>query len=280
MEVRSLTTFIGAEITAVTFEELRQPEICGPIHETLHQRELIVLRDMAITPEQQIELARMIGRPVPLGGQYQHPRFPEIAVFSNAVRNGKPLGVARVGNFWHQDSSFAKNPAAYSMLHGVDVPHTSGHTLYASACDVYDRLTDDWKARIDGRTALHTYTKRIRITQDHIGLSVAELRARVEAEYPLTEHPLVKRDPFTGRRYVYGAPECLDRVSGFDANDNDAFFRRLNSLLEDREHIYVHRWRPRDLALWKTATTYHASTAVEPGQVRTVHRISIAAPDS
>ncbi|EST35690.1 hypothetical protein [Streptomyces roseochromogenus] len=96
-------------------------------------------------------------------------------------------------------------------------------------------------------TALHTCTQRIRITRDHIGLSAAELRARVEAEHPLVEHPLVKRGPVTGRRHVYGVPEYPDRVTGFGAGAN---------------------------------TTYHASTAVERGQVRTVHRISIAAPDS
>ncbi|UQA93294.1 TauD/TfdA dioxygenase family protein [Streptomyces halobius] len=278
MEIRDLTAFIGSEITGVTCEDLQRPEVFGAVHNALNERELIVVRGLDITPEQQIVLARKFGKPAPPHSpRYAHPRFPEILVSSNVVKGNKPLGVARVGNFWHQDGSFVKSPATYSMLHGVDVPHTSGHTMFANACDVYDRLPDEWKSTIDGRTALHTHVKRARIAQEHVGLSVAEMRAVIEAEFPLPEHPLVRRDAFTGRLYVYGAPEVLDSVNGFDANGNEAFFAQLDALIQDPERVHTHRWMPLDLLVWKTASAYHAATAVEPGRHRTVHRISIAA---
>ncbi|MEU3448629.1 TauD/TfdA family dioxygenase [Streptomyces thermolilacinus] len=276
MEIKQLTPFIGAELTGVDAEDLRRPEVFGQFLDLVHQHELAVIRGLELTPAQQIELAAKVGRPVPfLMAKYRHPEHPEIMISSNAMKANRPVGVARVGNFWHQDSSYMKDPAPYTMLHGVQVPGTSGHTLYAGAADVYDRLPQEWKDRIAGRTALHTVTKRQRISAEHVGLSIAEFRELVNQEYPPVEHPLVRRDPYTGRSYLYGAPEYMHSVVGFDANENAEFFAVIDRLIQDPERVYTHRWTTNDLVVWKTATTYHAATEVEPGVDRTVHRVSI-----
>lgn len=201
-------------------------------------------------------------------------------ISSNEKRNDKPIGVARVGNFWHQDSSYTAAPAPYTMLHGVNVPSTSGHTKFASAADVFRRLPDEWKTKLADRAGLHTVSKRLRITADHVGLSVAEFRALAEVEHPKVEHLVINKDARTGRQYVYGAPEYMDSVIGFDANDNAAFFALLDELIQDEEYVYTHRWTQHDLVIWKTRTTYHIATEVEEGVGRTVHRISVEEPDS
>ncbi|GHF46771.1 TauD/TfdA dioxygenase family protein [Streptomyces fimicarius] len=280
VQVEQLTPFIGSVMLGVTYDDLKRDEVWQTLVDIVHQRELVVVRGLRITPEQQVELAGRLGTPKPfLMAKYRHPEFPEIMISSNATRAKKPIGVARVGNFWHQDSTYQQNPAPYTMLHGVQVPSTSGHTLYASACDVYDRLPEEWKQRIADRTALHTVNKRQRISSEHVGLSIAEFRALVDQEYPKVEHPLVKRDPASGRQYLYGAPEYMDSVVGFDANENAEFFALLDSLIQDPERVYTHRWTTDDLVVWKTETTYHAATAVAPDAVRTVHRVSIDAAE-
>ncbi|MDT9692488.1 TauD/TfdA family dioxygenase [Streptomyces sp. P9(2023)] len=276
MEIKELTPFIGSEVAGATYEDLQRPEVFEQLIDIVHRRELLVVRGLELTPEQQIELATRVGRPVPfLMATYRHPEHEEIMISSNAMKANRPVGIARVGNFWHQDSSYMKDPAPYTMLHGVDVPSTSGHTLYASALDVYDRLPQEWKEKIAGRTALHTVSKRQRISPEHAGLSIAEFKALVEQQYPPTEHPLVREDRYTGRPYLYGAPEYMDSVVGFDANENAEFFAVVDGLIQDPEHVYTHRWTTNDLVVWKTATTYHAATEVEPGATRTVHRVSI-----
>lgn len=278
MKIREITPFIGAEFTGVTYEDLTRPEVFQEFADRLQRHELVVVRELDITPEQQISLAARLGRPVPFVIQkYRHPEYPEIMISSNEVKNEKPLGVARVGNFWHQDSTFVADPAPYTMLHGVNVPGTSGHTLYASALDVYDRLPQEWKDKLAGRTGVHTVGKRLRIRPEHVGLSVAEFRALIDIEHPKVEHPLVPTDPFTGRPYLYGSREYMDSVLGFDHNENEEFFSLVDELLADEDHVYTHRWTPKDLVVWKTRTTFHQATAVEPGVSRTVHRVSIDA---
>ncbi|MEV4243475.1 TauD/TfdA family dioxygenase [Streptosporangium canum] len=278
MDKIDLIPSIGTELTGVTYEELQKDDVLDEFVDTLHQRELVIIRGIELTPGQQVNLAARIGKPIPFVlEQYRYPELPEIMISSNEVRDNKSIGVARVGNFWHQDSSFVAKPAEYTMLHGVNVPQTSGHTLFASAVDVYDRLPGDWKKKIDGRKAWHTVVKRLRIRSEHVGLSTAEYKAWIEEKHPKVEHPLVRLDPFSKRTYLYGAPEYMDAVQGFDANENEAFFTLLDSLIQDPEHVYTHRWTPKDLVVWKTATTLHAATDVEPGVSRTVHRVSIEA---
>jgi taurine dioxygenase len=277
MKSAQITPFIGVELFDVDYEDLARPENFAKFVDLLHRHEMAVVRGLQLTPQQQISLARQLGEPVPFViERYRHPDFPEIMISSNEVKNNKPVGVARVGNFWHQDSTFIADPAPYTMLHGVNVPSTSGHTLFASAIDIYRRLPQLWKSKIEDRIGIGSVAKRLRIRSDHVGLSPAEFKVVAETEHPPVEHPLVKIDPYTNRPYLYGSPEYLDSVIGFDANENEAFFGVINSLLrDDADYVYTHRWTPNDLVVWKTQTTYHAATDVEPGVGRTVHRVSI-----
>jgi taurine dioxygenase len=279
--ISPIKPFIGLQVEGATYEDLIQPELWQQIVDGVQERELVVVRSVELTPEQQIDLARRLGRPVPFViSKYRHPEFEEIMISSNEKKDDKPIGVARVGNFWHQDSSFVAEPAPFTLLHGVNVPSTSGHTKFASAVDVYDRLPEEWKAKLSDRIGSHTVSKRLRIRPEHVGLSAAEFKAQAELEHPPVLHPVIRKDEYTGRPYVYGTREYMDGVVGFDANENEAFFELLDRLIQDEEHVYTHVWTTNDLVLWKTRTTYHVATEVEPGVGRTVHRVSIEAQDS
>lgn len=281
MTKKPCNPFVGVEYTGVDYDDLQDPALWAELVDSLHAHDVVVVRSIDLTPHQQIELARRLGSPVPFViSKYRHPEFEEIMISSNEQKDGKPVGVARVGNFWHQDSTFVADPAPFTMLHGVNVPSTSGHTRFASAVDVYERLSEEWRARLADRTGNHTVSKRLRIRPEHVGLSAAEFRAQAEHEHPPVQHPVICKDEQTGRAYVYGSREYMDGVEGFDPNDNEAFFSMLDELITDESHVYTHQWTPNDLVIWKTRTTYHIATEVEPGVGRTVHRVSIEAADS
>ena len=280
VNVTEITPFIGVEITGAGYQDLLDPELWQRLVDGVNERDLVIVRSVDLEPSQQIALAGRLGRPVPFGiSKYRHPVFEQIMISSNEVKDDKPVGVARVGNFWHQDSSYFPNPAPYTMLHGVNVPSTSGHTQFASAADVYDRLPEEWQTRLEGRIGVHTVNKRLRIGSEHVGLSVAEFRALADEQYPPSRHEVIRKDPHTGRKYVYGSPEYMDAVEGFDANENAAYFDLITSLITDEARVYTHVWTPKDLVIWKTQTTYHVATDVEPGVGRTVHRVSIEHAD-
>lgn len=271
-----ITDFIGAAFHLDSFQDLVTADRVDEIKTALGRDELVLIRGIDVTPSEQVELAGIFGLPVPfVQSKYRHAEHEEIMISSNATVGDKPIGVARVGNFWHQDSSYIAEPPEFTLLRGVTIPDGTGDTLFANACDVYDRLPEQWKERIEGRKVLHTVDKRQRIGTQHAGLSIAEFKALVRSEYPPVLHELVRVDPASGRRYLYASPEYVDSVQGFDANDNAEFLKLIGDLIEDSERVYVHRWQPGDILIWKTATTLHAATEVRPGAERTMHRVSI-----
>jgi taurine dioxygenase len=271
-----LSDFIGVRIAVPDNLAITDPSVIAAIKEHVGKHHLVSIRGRRITPEEQVLLASGLGRPIPfVQSRYRHPEFEEVMISSNVVRDNRPIGVARVGNFWHQDSSYVSAPPPFTVLHGVRVPSTTGHTLFASAVDVFNRLPDHWKHRLRGKTARHTVTKRQRIQDLHVGLSIAEFKAIVAQEYPDVEHPVVMRDTDTADEFVYGAPEYLRSVNGFDANENQEYLSLLDSLIQDPDHVLCYEWADGDILIWKTPTTFHAATEVQPGVERIVHRVSV-----
>ena len=137
MRIEKVSNYIGAEIHDVSIRDIRVPEVRDRVLHALHENELLIFKGLDISPGEQVELARVIGEPVPfVMSQYRHPEHPEIMISSNEVVNGKAYGVPRVGNFWHQDSSYTDNPTTYTLLHGINIPRWSGDTLFSSAGNV------------------------------------------------------------------------------------------------------------------------------------------------
>lgn len=276
MRIEKVSNYIGAEIHDFSIRDIRVPEVRDRVLHALHENELLIFKGLDISPGEQVELARVIGEPVPfVMSQYRHPEHPEIMISSNEVVNGKAYGVPRVGNFWHQDSSYTDNPTTYTLLHGINIPRWSGDTLFSSAGNVYDRLSQHWKDKISGRDAVHTVRKRFKIRPEHAGYSITELMKKADELHPPVTHPLVKIDPYTKLPYLYGAKDYLDYVIGFDANENQEFLNLVEELVTDPGHGYRHKWTKGDLLLWKTETAYHAVTDVEDNQSRTVHRVAV-----
>lgn len=273
---RPITARFGTEFRAITADSLCQPDVLAEVVHALRTTHLVVIKECPVTPEDQVALARRIGEPVPFNiARYRHPDFEEIMVSSNATKDGKPVGVARVGNFWHQDSSYLPDPAEFTLLHGVQVPDGEGDTLFASAVEVPDRLPADLRERAEQATAVHLHSRRFRIRSEHVGLSLPEFRAAVDEQYPAAVHDLIMTDADTGQRYVYGSAGYTERVEQFDENDNRRWFDAIEAAFADPGFVYRHQWSARDIVIWKTRIAYHSATELPPGAERTMFRISI-----
>ncbi|GBR48964.1 TauD/TfdA dioxygenase family protein [Neokomagataea thailandica] len=276
MRKSRLSPYIGLLFDDVSPSDLNSVDFLSAVKSALGTDHLAVIRAGEISSSQLVDIAEHFGRPKAFHmTRYRHPDYPEIMISSNEQRDGVAVGVARVGNFWHQDSSYIAKPPQYTLLSGVVIPETSGETLFASAVDVYRRLPDEWKERIERRRARHTVDKRHRIEEEHVGLSIAEFKALVNDKYPKVWHDLVKTVEDTGEKYLYASSDYLDAVEGFDANENAAFIALLERLIEGPDHVYVHHWQTHDLLIWNTQTALHAATPIARGLSRTVHRISI-----
>jgi taurine dioxygenase len=266
----------GTEFRGLAPDDLTDPAVLGQVKEALAKTHLVIIREVGISTEDQITLARHIGEPVPFNiSRYRHPDYPELMISSNVVRDGKPVGVARVGNFWHQDSSYLPDPPEYTLLQGVLVPEGHGDTLFASAVDVLAAQPEDLRERAVTAHAEHLHSRRFRFRPEHVGLSLPEFRAAVDADYPAAVHPLAPIDVATGERFAYGSAGYTERVLEFDANDNERWFSSIEAFFGDPDRIYRHRWTTGDIVVWKTSITFHSATRLPDTAERIMHRVSI-----
>jgi len=125
--VTPLSALSGAEVTGIDVSEFLADEHFAALKKAwLDHNGVLVLRDQSLTPEQHLAFSRRFG---PLFGEaeslqdtvkkYLLPGFPGIYRVSNKVEDGKPLGRARAGTYWHSDVSFRKRPAMASILYAL-----------------------------------------------------------------------------------------------------------------------------------------------------------------
>ena len=90
-----------------------------------------------------LDFTRLFGDPDPhILQQFALPGFPDIVVLSNIVENGRALGNRKEGFGWHTDLTYMAQPAAYTILYGLEVPPEGGDTLFASLYKAYEALDD------------------------------------------------------------------------------------------------------------------------------------------
>ena len=114
--MRTEANKIGCSIFDVDANTLADSEM-DAVKDLLYRNRLIVLKDQNLDEAAYCEFAQALGNPVPyLQDNYHHPEFPLIFVSSNVKKEGKQIGVARTGGYWHSDTSFEQDPKFITML--------------------------------------------------------------------------------------------------------------------------------------------------------------------
>ncbi|MDX1512500.1 MAG: TauD/TfdA family dioxygenase [Gammaproteobacteria bacterium] len=279
LTVRPITAVAGAEVTGV--------DLAGPLDDKdfdalrkawLEHNGVLVVRDQKLSPEQHLEFSRRFG---PLFGEaeqlqdtvkkYLLPGHPGIYRVSNKVEDGKPLGRARAGTYWHSDVSFRARPAMASILYAIEIPPVGGDTLFANMYAAWDGLSPALKDRLRGLSAVHDFAVAapVSYTPDVIERGDFDGRNRYR-------HPVVITHPETGRRALFVNPGFTSHLDGFDKAESDALLGFLYRHATRPEFVYRHRWRPRDLLIWDNRCLMHYAVADYEAD-RHLHRTTVIA---
>ena len=231
---------------------------------------LVCFPDQRIDEVQQIGFSRRFGElQVHVLDQYRHPRHPEIYVLSNVdPATDRPTGTHpdRGTLVWHSDLSFQARPAFLTILYGREVPRGGHATLYADMRAAYDALAPALQERLAGLRAVHDLDPSRRRAGEP-PMSEAQRRAA-----PPVAHPVVRRDPVSGRRSLY----VSYHVAGFAGLPEDAGRELLESLMAhatDARFTLAYRWAPHDVVVWDNRWTMHCATGYDTGaERRVIHR--------
>ena len=267
MQLRKLGSF-GAEADAI------HPDF-AKVWEAFFASQVLVFRAQKFTPSSFLAFARQFGRAEPhVIDQFHHPEHADILILSNVQKDGKPIGLADAGTYFHTDYSYLDVPARATTLYSIEVPSSGGDTLFADQYSAYDGLPAVMKKRIEGLVALHHYGNRD--DQEKTSRTVASvLSEEQEQKMRWVRHKVARKHPITGRTALYAVSGSSFRIEGMP--DDEA----LDLLDELKRHATQEKYQLRlrygvgDVVIWDNASLLHSATLTDPSDPRTLRRITI-----
>jgi taurine dioxygenase len=265
---------IGAVVTGLNTRSPAASEI-QQLLSLVYEHKLVVIRDQMLSKQEYVDFTRAVGTPqIYLQSNYHHPDHPEIFVSSNVLENGKKVGVAGTGRYWHTDCQFLPEPLPLTTLL-PQISESKRATLYIDMVKVYEALPDDLRALVDGRDAIHEAKWRYKVQPEDIDRALIDILEEKHKLVPPARHPAVIVHPVTGKKALYVSRGFTTALNGLSHEENAQAMQRLLEFVERDEHVHEHVWGDGDLMIWDNRTLLHQASAVPKGQSSVSYRIGI-----
>ena len=269
IEVVQLAGALGAEIRGVDLARPLSTQTAAEIRAAWLRHQVIFFREQSLDSEGFMRFARTMGSPVEYPFVKGLPGFPEIIEV-------KKLEHERVnfGGLWHTDTSYLEQPPSGTMLLAREVPPYGGDTEFASLYAAYDALSDGLKRTL-GQLAAVNSSAKADVTKTREDRIKSDGRDDIRTEY-VSQHPVVRTHPETGRRALYVNGAHTERFAGWTEEESAPLLAWLYRHQERAEFTCRFSWRPGSLALWDNRCALHNPINDYHGFRRVMHRITLA----
>jgi taurine dioxygenase len=237
--------------------------------------QVLVLRGQRLSAAQFHAFAKRFGPPEPhVIDQFHHPAHADILILSNVVRDGQPTGLADAGTYFHTDYSYLEVPARATLLYSIEVPQRGGDTLFANQYAAYDDLTAAMKKRIEPLVALHRYGNRDDL--DPASRTVASvLSEEQDQKMRWVRHRIARPHPVTGRLALYAVSGSSFGIEGMPDDEARALLDELKHHATQQKYQCRVSYGVGDVVVWDNASLLHSATLTDPGDARTLWRITV-----
>jgi taurine dioxygenase len=256
-------------VTPAEFAELK---------DHLYRNRLIVLKDQSLSEQQYCDFANRFGFPVPyLQDNYHHPEYPLIFVSSNVKSDGKQIGVARTGGYWHSDTSFEKVPKVLTMLMPKVLPRNHPRsTKFIDMSEVYAALPQRIKDALVGADLLHSGRYRYKVRPDNVGYDIFEILQFIDMVAPPSRHPAVIEHPHTGEKVLYANRGFTIGIADRTLDESAQVLKEIFEFAETDRFVREVRWSMGDIIIWDNRFLSHTSGRNSgPEEETMMHRITL-----
>jgi len=302
-----VSPIIGREYTTLQLSDIQDDEQkLKDLAIIISERGVVFLRDQDIGMEAQLKvtdlLGRLAGRPAD-HGLHVHPLFRskdnigyddeghthhQVYVINSEAQKKMYKSMAKVqsteakdlGREWHSDCTFEACPADYSVLKLIKVPRSGGDTLWASGCELYDRMSPLYRSFLETLTATCAQPVfKTAATEGNFEVMSPRGSPFNEGDSFAPVHPVIRTNPVTGWKSMFaGLGLHVTKINGVTSYE-DSQIREYMMRLLTRNHDCIARlkWTPNAMALWDNRSTFHAATPdshLVPNSVRTGVRAS------
>jgi taurine dioxygenase len=274
LTTRPLTPTFGLEILDV---DLRAPtdDLIAGIDALWVEHPVLIIRDQLLDEAQQIAFSSRLGEiNIHVRTDIRSRSNPEVVMVSNLrLENGDNIGALASGEAkWHTDSCYKPRPDTGSLLYALEVPEDGGKTAWANTQLAYDALSDEMRARVEGRRGEYAYKIfDVDIVEDG---DVKDIREKT----PDVVHPMVLTQPGSGRKGLYLDPLQTYGVEGMESAEGRALLDELSAHITRPEFVFEHKWRRGDIVLWDNCRVLHRREPFDPMVPRLLKRTTIFLP--
>jgi pentalenolactone F synthase len=208
-----------------------------------------------------------------------HPDYNEILIVSNLEEDGRKIGVGDADWMgWHTDYSFRPRVSQVGFLEAMEVPASGGgETVFTDMYSLYESLSPEERRRLHGyrvRHALRTgYEENIEEELQR-EVSLGESAEQIQPEDGTsTIHPLIARNPRTGRQSVYVSTLNTKRIVDLAPDESRKLLDELLSHAGKPEYTYAHPWQSGDIVMWDQLGTIHAKQPFDPAERRKMRQV-------
>jgi alpha-ketoglutarate-dependent taurine dioxygenase len=267
--VRRLSGSIGAEILGIDLSSPPGHNVVAAIRRAWLDHGVIFFRDQKLPPAQFLAFAKLFGKVVEYPFIKGIEGFPEIIPVVKLEHEKQNFG-----GIWHSDTSYLDTPPMGTMLIAREVPPYGGDTLFASGAHAYEALSVGMKRMLDGLIAVNTSAKAdvTRTREDRVRDGA---KTEVRQEF-VSEHPVVRTHPETGRKALYVNVGHTVRFKDMTEAESAPLLEFLFQHQIRPEFTCRFDWRVGSLAFWDNRCVLHNPVNDYHGYRRVMHRVTLA----
>jgi taurine dioxygenase len=258
---------IGAEIRGIDLAGELPEETVTAIRQALLDHLVVFFRGQNLTPAQYRAFAARIGTPVDYPFVLGIEGFPEITPVLKRTDQ-----TINFGGVWHSDTTYLSQPPMATLLLARELPAYGGDTEFANQYLAYETLSDGLKAVLAGLRGVARSDKAeaSRTREDRAK------KPGTGADVLISEHPVVRTHPETGRKALYVNIAHTARFAGMTEEESLPLLRYLWKHQTRPEFTCRFAWTPGALALWDNRCAQHQAINDYQGQRRLMHRLTLA----
>ncbi|BBX84458.1 (3R)-3-[(carboxymethyl)amino]fatty acid oxygenase/decarboxylase [Mycolicibacterium aubagnense] len=269
---------LGAQVTGIDPDNLAGIST-DELRRIVYDNKLVILKDVNPSPEQFIELGRILGEIVTYYEPvYHHKDHPEI--FVSSTEEGQ--GVPRTGAFWHIDYMFMPEPFAFSMVMPLAVPGTDRGTYFIDLNQVWESLPAARQDPVRGTFSTHDPRRHIKIRPGYVYKPIGEVWDEINRTTPPIKWPTVIRHPYTDQEILYICSTGTSQIEDADGNllEPDV----LQELLTDSGQldpefaspfIHTQHYEVGDIILWDNRVLMHRAKHGTASGTLTTYRLTM-----
>mgnify|MGYP003340163969 FL=1 len=270
ISVSPLAGALGAEIGGVDVSRPIDDATFAEIRRAWREHLVIFFRGQALDDDALTAFGR---RFAPL---FRHPNLLTEGPYPDIVRIRRTPGDTQiVGEDWHADTTCMAEPPSGAVLYGVDVPPYGGDTLFANGYLAYERLSDGMKALLSNLKAVHS---DITVAGPQAGRNKHRTnKVREDAQWreTVSEHPVVRTHPETGRKTLFVNKSYTQRFSAMTSEESAPLLGFLLQHAARPEFTCRFRWEKGSVAVWDNRCTLHIAVNDVWKFPRVMHRVQM-----